>query len=77
MLMYGIFVIPLDILICLYINYFKELWQKFIELLQDKFFSSDKYDDIIDELHEEEIIDDNDLDIIKNELFVIIFMKWR
>ena len=34
------------------LNYFKELWQKFIEFLQDKFFSSNKYDDIIDQLHE-------------------------
>ena len=49
------------------LNYFKELWQKFIEFLQNKFFSNDKYDDIIQELHEEEIIDDNDLDIIQNE----------
>ena len=49
------------------LDYFKELWQKFIEFLQDKFFSSNKYDDIIDELYEEKIIDDNDLDIIQNE----------
>ena len=49
------------------LDYFKELWNKFIKFLQDKFFSSNKYDDIIDELHEEKIIDDNDLDIIQNE----------
>ena len=49
------------------LDYFKELWKKFIEFLQDKFFSSNKYDDLIDELHEEEIIDDNYLDIIQNE----------
>lgn len=49
------------------LNYFKELWRKFIEFLQDKFFSNNKYDDLIQELHEEEILDDNDLDIIKNE----------
>ncbi len=48
------------------LNYFKELWQKFIEFLQDKFFSNDKYDDFIQELHEEEIIDDNYIDIIQN-----------
>lgn len=35
--------------------------------MQDKFFSNNKYDDLIQELHEEEILDDNDLDIIKNE----------
>lgn len=49
------------------LNYFKELWRKFIEFLQDKFFSNNKYDDLIQELHDEEILDDNDLDIIKNE----------
>lgn len=49
------------------LNYFKELWNKFIKFLQDKFFSTNKYDDIIDELHEEEIIDDGDLEIIQNE----------
>lgn len=49
------------------LNYFKELWNKFIKFLQDKFFSSNKYDDLIVELHEEEIIDDDDLEIIQNE----------
>ena len=49
------------------LDYFKELWNKFIKFLQDKFFSSNKYDDLIDELHEEEIIDDDDLEIIQNE----------
>ena len=42
------------------------MWIKFIKFLQDKFFSSNKYDDLFDELHKEEIIDD-DLEIIKNE----------
>ena len=27
------------------LSYFKELWRKCIEFLQDKFFSSNKYDD--------------------------------
>lgn len=27
------------------LSYFKELWRKFIDFLQDKFFSSNKYDD--------------------------------
>ena len=48
------------------LDYFKELWKKFIKFLQDRYFSSNKYDDIIDELHEEEIIDD-DLEVIQNE----------
>ena len=49
------------------LNYFKELWKKFIEFLQDKFFFNNKYDDLIQELHDEEIIDDNDLNVIRNE----------
>ena len=49
------------------LDYFKELWKKFIKFLQDKFFSSNKYDDLIDELHEEEIIDDDNLEVIQNE----------
>ena len=49
------------------LNYFKELWNKFIKFLQNKFFSTNKCDDIIDELHEEKIIDDGDLGIIQNE----------
>ena len=50
------------------LDYFKELWKKFIEFLQDKFFSTDKYDEIIEELHNENVIDDNDLDVIQNNL---------
>ena len=49
------------------LNYFKELWDKFIKFLQDKFFSTNKYDDIIDELYEEEILDNDDMDTIRNE----------
>lgn len=49
------------------LNYFKELWDKFIKFLQDKFFSTNRYDDIIDELYEEEILDNDDMDTIKNE----------
>ncbi len=48
------------------LNYFKELWDKFIKFLQDKFFSSNKYDDLINDLYDEEILDDNELDIIQN-----------
>ena len=48
------------------LNYFKELWQKFIKFLQDKFFSSNKYDDFINDLYDEEMIDDNELGIIQN-----------
>ena len=49
------------------LDYFKELWNKFIKFLQDKFFSTNQYDNIIDELYEEEILDNDDMDTIKNE----------
>lgn len=48
------------------LDFFKELWQKFIRFLQDKFFSTNKYDDFIKDLYDEDILDDNDIDIIKN-----------
>ena len=48
------------------VDYFKELWKKFIEFLQDKFFSNDKYDDFINDLYDEDIIDNYDIDIIQN-----------
>ena len=47
-------------------NYFKELWNKFIKFLQDKFFSSNKYDDVINELYDEDILDAEEIDIIQN-----------
>ncbi len=52
------------------LDYFKDLWKRFIEFFQDKFFSSNKYDDLINELYDEEIIDDNDLDTIQNENYI-------
>ena len=48
------------------VDYFKELWKKFIEFLQNKFFSNDKYDDFINDLYDEDLLDDNDIDIIQN-----------
>lgn len=48
------------------VDYFKELWRKFINFLQNKFFSNNKYDDFIDDLYNEDILDDNDIDIIQN-----------
>ena len=47
-------------------DYFKELWKKFIEFLKDKFFSSNKYDDFINNLYDEDILDENDIGIIQN-----------
>ena len=48
------------------LDFFKNLWKRFIEFLKDKFFSSNKYDDIINELYDEDILDIDDLDIIQN-----------
>ena len=45
----------------------KELCDKLIKFLQDKFFSTNKDDDIIDELYEEEILYNDDMDTIRNE----------
>ena len=49
------------------LDYFKELWKKFFNFLQDKLFSSNKYSELIDELLEGKIIDDDDLEVIQNE----------
>ncbi len=48
------------------VDYFKELWKKFIEFLQNKFFSNDKYDEFINDLYDKDILNDNDIDIIQN-----------
>ena len=48
------------------VDYFKELWQKFIEFLKDKFFSNNKYDDFINDLYDEDILDNEEIDIIQN-----------
>ena len=48
------------------VDYFKDLWKRFIEFLKDKFFSNNKYDDFINDLYDEDILDDNDIDIIQN-----------
>ena len=48
------------------VDYFKKLWKKFIEFLQNKFFSNDKYDDFINDLYDEDILDDNVIEMIQN-----------
>lgn len=48
------------------LEYFKNLWRKSIEFLQNKFFSTDKYDEIINDLYNEYILDNEDIDIIQN-----------
>lgn len=48
------------------LEFFKNLWKRFIEFLQSKFFSTDKYDNIIQDLYNEDILDNDDIDIIQN-----------
>lgn len=48
------------------LEYFKKLWKRFIEFLKNKFFSTDKYDNIIQDLYDEDILDNDDIDIIQN-----------
>lgn len=48
------------------LEYFKNLWKRFIEFLQNKFFSTDKYDNIIQDLYNEDMLDNDDIDIIQN-----------
>ncbi len=48
------------------LEYFKNLWKRFIKFLQNKFFSTDKYDNIIQDLYNEDILDNDDIDIIQN-----------
>ena len=48
------------------VDYFKELWKKFIKFLRNKFFSKDKYDDFINDLYDEDILYDNDIALIQN-----------
>ena len=59
------------------LNSFKGLWNKLIKFLQDKFFSSNKYDDFINDLYDEDILDDNELDIIQNNKILIKLMILR
>ncbi len=44
----------------------KEKIVKMVNITKDKFFSTNKYDDFINDLYDEDIVDDNDLDIIQN-----------
>lgn len=48
------------------VDYFKTLWKKFIEFLQNKFFSNDKYNVVINDLYDENILDENDIEMIQN-----------
>jgi len=48
------------------LEYFKNLWKRFIKFLQNKFFSTDKYDNIIQDLYNEDMLDNDDIDIIQN-----------
>ena len=48
------------------LEYFKNLWKRFIKFLQNNFFSTDKYGNIIQDLYNEDILDNDDIDVIQN-----------
>ncbi len=47
------------------VNFFKNLWNKLLKFFKDKFFNSNKYDDLIDDLYEEDIFDESDIEKVK------------
>lgn len=48
------------------VDYFKELWKKLLEFFKDKSFCTNKYDDVINDLHDEEILNEGDSKFIEN-----------
>ena len=48
------------------VDYLKTLCKKFIEFLQNKLFSNDKYNVVINDLYDENILDENDIEMIQN-----------
>lgn len=46
------------------VNRFKNLWEKFVEFLKDKFFDSNDYDKVINELKDKEILNKEDINTI-------------
>ena len=53
------------------VDTFKELWRKLLMFLQNKFFSNDKkYEDVIEDLYYKDILDKNDIDIIRNNRYI-------
>ena len=53
------------------VDTFKELWRKFLMFLQNKFFSNDeKYEDVIEDLYYEDILDKDDIGIIQNNRYI-------
>ena len=49
------------------VNYFKNLWNKLLMFLQNKFYSNDeKYDDVINDLYYKDILKEKDMNIIQN-----------
>lgn len=48
-------------------NFWKDKFNKLLEFLQDKFFSSNKnYENVINDLYQEDILDGNDIEFIEN-----------
>ena len=47
------------------VNFFKNLWNELLKFFKDKFFSSNEYDDLIEDLYNEDIFDDTDIEKVK------------
>lgn len=47
------------------VNFFKNLWNKLLKFFKDKFFSSNEYDDLIEDLYDEEIFTESDIEKVK------------
>lgn len=52
------------------VNYFKNLWNKLMAFLHEKFFSSNQYDDLIDEMQDEEILSPEDVGKINGSISI-------
>lgn len=47
------------------VNFFKKLWNKLLKFFKDKFFSSNEYDNLIENLYDEDIFDESDIEKVK------------
>ena len=47
------------------VNFFKNLWNKLLKFFKDKFFSSNEYDDLIEDLYDENIFDESYIEKVK------------
>ena len=47
------------------VNFFKNLWNELLKFFKDKFFYSNEYDDLIEDLYNEDIFDNTDIEKVK------------